>query len=285
VYSIGFEDEWTGAAEQATAWDPAANSPESGVCLITRGTSLRGEPLNAWLDAPPERAATYLQWFSQVSVDVQTSLRRWLPYLLLRDDDVLNHRDLRSSLVFYAATRPYYAKVRGTFTWDVICPDSMSSVFRSGSQNLPAVLESAQRYALAGGRPDVAQALAPSQMRNVLISVRRDPRALKTLLTIEGKLIEALLALAEKGYTLNRTLTAPKNLYRFCGAWAHGVQTRLRRVLGPVGLPGLVDLVLVEGTASLARCVGHQTEKCEWTEFRAASTLPAPAGRDLPLAA
>ena len=290
-YGIRFEDRWTGAAGQFAAWEPTSVIPESGVVEIVRATSVTGEALNCWLETPAERAAAYLQWFSQVSVDLQASLRRWLPYLLLREESILNNPALRDSLLFYAATRPYLARVRGLFTWDVICPDSMASVFRSGSQNLPGVMEQAQRYALAGGRPDLAEKLAPSEMRLVLIHVRRDPRALKGLLAMEGKLVESILALGGKGREIADSKTAPRNLHRFCGEWSRSVQTKLRRVLGAVTMPQLVNLALVEATASLARCAGVTPEKREWTEFRPAQAWEQDAAQQqaeddsLPLAA
>jgi len=161
----------------------------------------------------------------------------------------------------------------------------MASVFRCGSQNLSAVMEQARQYALAGGRPDLADSLEPSQMRRVMIQVRRDPRALKGLLTAEGNLVEALLALAGKGHELSGMTEAPAGLHKFCGTWARGVQTKMRRILGPVAAPHLVDLALVEGTASLARQAGLPADRQEWTEFRTVGTRTPPVAMDWPRAA
>ena len=284
-YSISFEDRWTAAPGQVAAWAPEIDAPDAGMVAVTRVVSLTGEALNAWLHTPPERAATYLQWFAEVSADLQAALRRWMPYLLLREPVILNDQGLRDSLLFYAATKPYSARTRGAFTWDVICPDSMASVFRSGSQNLSTVLEKAQQYALAGGRPDLAETFAPSEMRRVMIQVRRDPRALKGLLTAEGKLVEALLALGGKGQELGAATDAPKSLHRFCGEWARGVQTKMRRILGPVASPHLVDLALVEGTAALARHAGLKADRQEWAEFKTVRDCVPPIEKDWPLAA
>jgi hypothetical protein len=144
-------------------------------------------------------------------------------------------------------------------------------------------MERAQQWSLAGGRPDLADSFAPPKMRQIIIHVRRDPRALKGLLTVEGKLVEALLALGGKGQEIGESTIAPENLHRFCGSWSHRIQTKLRRVLGPVAAPQLVELALVEGTASLARCAGITPERREWTELRAA--CEAEPHFELPLAA
>ncbi len=268
-YSLEFADCWRGVPGQLRAWEPEMETGHDGVTELLRGVSLAGDGLNVWLQTPAERSAAYLQWFSQVSLDMQTAFRWWLPYLLLRDETILQDAGLRSSLLFYAATRPYLARVRGVFTWDVICPDSMASVFRSGAQNLPRVLEQARQYASAGGHTALAETLAPSETRLVMMHVRRDPRALKGLLSLEGKLVEAVLALGSKGREIGASKLPPKNLHRYCAAWSRGVQTRLRRVLGAVGAPKLVDLALVEATASLARCVGLSPDLRRWSQTRA----------------
>jgi hypothetical protein len=285
AYALQFEDHWRGAPGQLRAWEPDTESEREGICELVRGVSLSGDGLNAWLQTPAERSAAYLQWFSQVSLDMQAAFRRWLPYLLLRDEAILNDAALRNSLLFYAATKPYLARVRGAFTWDVICPESMASVFRGGAQNLPRVLEQAQQYALAGGHTALAETLAPTETRLVMIHVRRDPRVLKGLLTLEGNLVEAVLALGIKGREIGASKLPPKNLHRYCAAWSRGVQTRLRRVLGAVGAPRLVDLALVEGTASVARCAGLEPQVRRWSECRGSQPAAKVEAGEHPLAA
>jgi hypothetical protein len=142
----------------------------------------------------------------------------------------------------------------------------MSAVFRSGSQELPTVLERAHRFAVASGQTNIAAALERSQTRKVLTRVRRDPRPLKGILWLEGKLVESLLQLAHCTRDIGRLPEPPRNVHRFCKVWSRGVQTKLRRVPGGRGMPELARLLLVDATASLATCMGVAHGKRERVE-------------------
>jgi hypothetical protein len=231
-----------------------------GDYYVEASVSCRGAALGVWLDAPEERAAAYLQWFSQVSWDVQRALRVWIPYLALREPEVLRDREWADALAAYACTKPYLARVRGIFTWDVIAADQMSAVIRSASSSLPAWMGRMQKCLAGAGQAALAAEWSPSASRRVSARIRRDPRKLKSLLALEGKLIEGLLKFAEMARQTGQSEGAPRGLHRENGKWARLMQSRLRHVAGHRDLPCLTGLILAEATASLAGAMGRPCE-------------------------
>jgi hypothetical protein len=262
-YEIRFSDRCNLPAPAIAAltggfWDPAEAAP--GSYNAESSVACRGGALSVWLEAPEERAGVYLQWFSQVSFDVQKALRVWIPYLALREPEALRDREWAEALAFYASTRPYLARVRGIFTWDVIAADQMLSVIRSASSTLPVWMGRMQRCLAGSEQEALAGEWAPSASRQVAARIRRDPRKLKSLLALEGKLVEGLLKFAELARQTGQTDGAPRGLHRECGKWARLMQSRLRHVAGRRDLPQLTALILAEATASLARAMGRRCE-------------------------
>jgi len=220
-----------------------------------------GGLVETWLRTPGERDAEFFPVFSRVSVAVQTAMRRALPHTYFRNLDEYETLASAYALLVYQASKPFAGRPRSEFTYDVMEDRSMASVYRSAAQALPQVLEGVSAMLAASGRSRIATFYAPRQTANILASVQRNPRLLRSLLVADAHFVGALVELGLEGRRLagefqNNPQKAVKSLSRFTAEFVQSYHSRLRRLYAGRDFPALGAMVLVEATAALAGATG-----------------------------
>jgi hypothetical protein len=225
-----------------------------------------------WLETPPERSTEFLLRFGEASVAVQQALRHWLPRLYFADLSRAEKSHLAIPLLAYAASRPYLARERGLFTYDVLNPNDLSTAYRTAGLGLDAQMAWLWRKLKEAGRDDLLPIYDPSQSAYRMGSIRRSPATFARLLVTEGEWMETLLRLAARARDIAGDPRPPRNVHRFCSIAANAIQVRLRKLYAAQDHPRLVHLMLAEATIVLAQRAGMAVE--------VAREVPVDRGRD-----
>jgi len=211
----------------------------------------------AWLHTPAERSVAYYEGLSQVSVTVQSSLRRWIPYLYFSDLDRLEDLETVYSLLAYQASQPFRRKARADFTYDPMNPASLHSALRSAAPGLRDLLRATRRVLVEAGRERQAEAFAAKREPAIFRSVRRAPQHFRRLLAADAACMRQFSKLANRGRQIRQQQeTSPeeaaRHLLRFSGEIAKNFRLGLRRVCGGESFPALGSLLLLEATSTIS---------------------------------
>jgi hypothetical protein len=247
--------------ERVNRWLGESVSADAGRIESSLTLTVPGSLVEAWLKAPGERDPRFFAVFSRVSVAVQSAMRRAIPFSYFRG---LNEYETPGSaypLLVYQASRPCAGRRRSEFTFDAMDDNSMASVYRAAGLALPRLLERISAMLTAAGRHRTASFYAPRHAANILASVQRNPRLIRSLLVADAFFVGSLVRLGLEGRRLSAEFESDpqrgvKDLSRFTADFVQSYHSRLRYLYAGRDFPALGAMVLVEATAALAGATG-----------------------------
>jgi hypothetical protein len=218
--------------------------------------SVPGSLAAAWLEAPEERSPEFFPTYSRVSMAVQRAMRTWLPYQYFCDLERYGDLAAAFPLVVYQASPPFPGKPRYDFNYDVMSVDKMEEFYRLAARRLPQQMANIEEALRNNGNLALAGFYAPRRARDLLDSVRQQPRLLHALLAGDAFLTDALINLGCRGAELRKVLASNpaegvQKLTRYAAEFVKAFHSRLRRLYGKRDFLALGSLLLVEATAAL----------------------------------
>jgi len=200
------------------------------------------EPI--WIDAPAERHPRFHHAWHRVSLAVQRTLKEAIADVYFSGLDRLKSSDASYSMVVYQSSRPFSAKTRHQFTYDLgDYPDCRQVAVAATTQTgvrMKRILEQLHQRLLDAGRADLARRYTPNWYPDILSAVRRKPRRFLDLLMRETEIVNAVIELGA-----GRTPLAANTCARAINSILRCVQSVDMRVLGVK--------VLEAATAALAQ--------------------------------
>lgn len=146
-----------------------------------------------WQAAPRETDPKFLRFASRISVAIQETLRAWLPYLWFSDVERFNEFDTAATLLTYAACRPYTAKNKQSYTFDILDDDTPRAVLYSVKRNIQQTLLPVWQMLQLLHHP-CATPFAPRRWERIIAVYERNRRHLNSILVAERDLIEEFVA-------------------------------------------------------------------------------------------
>ena len=140
--------------------------------------SLDPAACSAWLRSPAEVSGAYHPIHSQVSVAVQTALRRWMAFEWFDNEETFQDLLSAYTMLGYSAMTPYAKRIRTEFTYDTMDPEWMRGIFKHSRGQLREVLRAARRELLASGCKTLASWYYPANAKYIMDRVRRQRRNL-----------------------------------------------------------------------------------------------------------
>jgi hypothetical protein len=270
-FSFTFTDRRSLTPLQASVWLPILLAgygfPENEIASVLTGIpgesveaaltlSLPGECGAAWLSAPDERDPNFFEIYVKMAKAVQSVLRRWLPYVLLRDAANYGDHSMGFPLIVYGATRPYRGRPRSTFTFDILNTELVDLFFRLAARDLEAVAPRIAASLVSAGHPEIARLYGHGRIKSIVESVQRQRRSVNNLLVADTILIEALVKLGCDGNAIGEAASKdPRQAVRAssnaCDRLLRAWNPKLRRIYGPEDFRPFGSLLLMEATRGL----------------------------------
>jgi hypothetical protein len=218
VLSLPYLDqrEWRKRGElfAGLAWERCGNAiapvlPPAMALRNTTATLALTHP--AWIDQPSAADPRHVAAWQHVSVALQRGFREWIAEEYFRDAGRFADREKAYTMIVYQAARVFYGRSRGMFTYDLRdypeCRLTLALATKMIGRTIQNILGRIEQRLLAAGMPDLARRYAPAWYQDVLLAVRRKPKAFIALLSAESAFIDALVELG-----LNRT---PAGVHHF----------------------------------------------------------------------
>jgi len=189
----------------------------------------------AWLGAPESNHPNYFALWRSVSMNLQASLRAWIPEKYFRDIALYEDRETAYPMLAYQAARVCHGHPRGEFTYDFSdypdCRLTLALAVKMTGKSLQTILAAVERRLSEEGMPELSHRYAPVWYADVAAAVRKKPKLFLTLLGAESAFINALMELS-----LDRT---PAGVHSFSKI----ANLKLRNVYGmdlrPMGVRAL----------------------------------------------
>jgi hypothetical protein len=163
-----------------------------------------------WLAAPPERSALFFPCFSAISLAIQKALRERIPVVYFANTAQFAITRTAYPVLIYQASRPYRARTKTDFTYDVLNQRMMASFFRIVKPNLGAVLSTVVDRLRSEARDELVRPYQPHRVLEVIASVQKrsaSTKLLYDLLVGESVLVNELLRMGGFGKKLPREQT------------------------------------------------------------------------------
>lgn len=220
--------------------------PPGAALRNTAANFVLGDPL--WMEQPPVSDPRHFAIWRDVSVTLQRRFREWISEEYFRDPallrDRLADREAAFSMIVYHAARVCHGRSRGPFTYDLRdypeCRLTLVLATKMTGRSIQAVLAGLEDRLRTAGMPELARRYAPIWYQDVVLAVRKKPKAFIALLAAESVFIDALVELS-----LNRT---PSGVHHFSKV----ANQALRKVYG-MDLRHLGIQALEEAARVLAR--------------------------------
>ncbi len=142
-------------------------------------------------------------------------------------------------MVIYAACRVFFGQSRTDFTWDAADLSAMNGVMRSIGTPTQRALAGIEKRLREEGRAELSRRYLPVWYQDILLEVKKRPKALLDLIAREARVIDAVIDLGTR-----RDEAAARRLSRSANA-------ALRNMHG-VDMTDLIPRVLNEVTMSLS---------------------------------
>jgi hypothetical protein len=155
-----------------------------------------------WLAAPLERSALFFPTFSAISLEIQRTLRERIPTAYFGSTEQFATTRTAYPVLIYHASRPYRAKAKTDFTYDVLNQSMMASFFRIVKPNLGAVLSAIVERLRSEGREELIRPYQPHRVLEVIAAVQKRSAStslLYDLLVGESALVNELLRMGGFG--------------------------------------------------------------------------------------
>jgi hypothetical protein len=163
-----------------------------------------------WLAAPPERSALFFPCFSAISLAIQKALRDRIPMVYFANTAQFATTRTAYPVLIYQASRPYRARAKTDFTYDVLNQRMMASFFRMVKPNLGAAMSTVVDRLRSEARDNLVRPYQPHRVLEVIASVQKrsaSTKLLYDLLVGESALVNELLRMGGFGKKLPREQT------------------------------------------------------------------------------
>jgi len=180
-----------------------------------------------WLNAPLERSAPFFPAFAAISVEIQRTLRERIPAAYFENPDRFATPRTAYPVLIYQASRPYRARAKTDFSYDVLNQSMMASFFRMVKPNLGAVLSIVVERLRSEGRDELVRPYQPHRVPDVIAAVQKRSASMSLLLDLlvgESALINELLRMGGFGSKTEREQA------RISGALFKSWEFHLRRM-------------------------------------------------------
>jgi hypothetical protein len=160
-----------------------------------------------WLAAPMERSALFFPAFSAISLAIQRTLRERISAVYFANTEQFAITRTAYPVLLYRASRPYRAKAKTDFTYDVLNQTMMASFFRIVKPNLGGVLSEVVERLSSEGRDELIRPYQPHRVPEVIAAVQKrsvSTSVLYDLLVGEGALVNELLRMGGFGIKSRR---------------------------------------------------------------------------------
>jgi len=197
-----------------------------------------------WRDAPTERNPGYFRVWQRVSLALQRSLRDGVAGAYFEDLSHLENRQAAYPVIVYQASRLCHGHPRTEFTYDLRdypeCCTTLISSWKLTGRAIQAVLRRIELRLTEAGMIELAHRYAPVWHQDVLVAVKKKPKAYVDLLMAESAVINAAIDLGTE-----RSLEAANR-------FGKTVHLNLRKVHG-MDLQGLGIGMLEQATRVLSQ--------------------------------
>jgi hypothetical protein len=196
-----------------------------------------------WCNAPTERDAGYFRVWQRVSLALQRSLRDGVAGAYFEDLARFQNRQAVYPVIVYQASRLCHGHPRTEFTYDLRdypeCRTTLVSSWKLTGRAIQAVLRRIELRLTEAGMTELAHRYAPVWHQDVLVAVKKKPKAYVDLLMAESAVINAAIDLGTE-----RSLEAANR-------FGKTVHLNLRKIHG-MDLQGLGIGTLEEATRVLS---------------------------------
>jgi hypothetical protein len=198
-----------------------------------------------WRNAPTERDPEYFRVWQRVSLALQRSLRDDVASAYFEDLARFENRQAAYPVIVYQASRLCHGRPRTEFTYDLRdypeCSATLATSWKLTGRAIQAVLRGIEGRLNGAGMTELAHRYAPVWHQDVLVAVKKKPKAYVDLLMAESAVINAAIDLGTE-----RSVEAANR-------FGKTVQLNLRKVYG-MDLQNLGAGTLEEATRILAQC-------------------------------
>jgi hypothetical protein len=171
--------------------------PPAAALRNTAANFVLGDPL--WIEQPPGSDPRHFAVWRDVSMTLQRRFREWISDEYFRDpgrlEDRLADRDAAFSMIVYHAARVCHGRSRGPFTYDLRdypeCRHTLALATKMTGRSIQTVLASLEDRLKTAGMPELARRYAPVWYQDVVLAVRKKPKAFIALLTAESVFIDS----------------------------------------------------------------------------------------------
>jgi hypothetical protein len=150
-----------------------------------------------WRAAPGEREQGYYDIWHRVSLALQRTLKEAIARVYFADLERLLARDSAYSMVVYQGSRPFSAKARRRFTYDLRdypeCRPTVASATMQIGGRVQRAMEPLRRRLTEAGVTEAARRFNPAWHQDVVNAVRRKPRRMLELLMREAEIVDAVI--------------------------------------------------------------------------------------------
>jgi hypothetical protein len=197
-----------------------------------------------WLSAPTERDPGYFQAWQGVSLALQRWLRDQVADAYFQDLARFENRQAAYPMIVYQASRLCHGRPRTEFTYDLRdypeCHTTLAMSWKLTGRSIQAVLRRIEQRLNDAGMTELAHRYAPVWHQDVLVAVKKKPKAYVDLLMAESAVINAAIDLGTE-----RSVEAASR-------FGKTVHLNLRKVYG-MDLQALGAGALEEATRALAQ--------------------------------
>lgn len=152
-----------------------------------------------WRGAPTERDPEYFRIWQRVSLAMQRSLRDGVADAYFADLARFEDRPAAYPVIVYQASRLCHGRPRTEFTYDLRdypeCRTTLAESWKLTGRAIQAVLGGLEQRLLAAGMTELAHRYGPVWHQDVLVAVKKKPKAYVDLLMAESAVINAAIDL------------------------------------------------------------------------------------------
>ena len=253
------------AAEAPEKWTPQ---------LFDIRMRLDGSACRAWNAAPREKGGAYFKVHSQVSMAIQTALRRWVAWRWFSRISQFGDTANAFTALAYLCAHPYPGRRRTDFSFDVMSNDWMDYAFRCSRRPLKTALRGVRQALLAAGEDELAHVYHPDSAPNILKRVRKERKSIRAVVAAEGAIVNHILK-----FGIQLQAAEPIVAAHAAPDFVKGLGTRLRKLFREEDLTFLGRMLLLEATNAL-----HQAMGGESALNISVTTRPDPAADPVPVA-
>lgn len=222
---------------------PARSEIETSLSLFIPGSSAA-----AWIAAPEEGDPAW----RRLSQAVQSSMRRWLPFVYFSLPERYDDLGAAWPLIVYQASLPCQSEA---LTYDIQDTEITEKAIYSALPRLPRELTRIERLLeQQKSNKRATEFYQPGQAANIVASVARDPRLFKSLLLADALFVGRLIELARHGResTRQNPEQALAGLTRFASTLVESFHSKLRTLYGGQDFVAFGSLLFLEATAALS---------------------------------